>query len=305
MERVVKLVAEAPGQRIDRYVADLLPDLSRAAVQRLIDQDLVKVNGLSVKPSYRLGEGDQITVQLPPSEEVPLEPEPIPLDIAYEDGDLIVVNKPAGVVVHPGRGHGRGTLLNALLAHCPELAQLVGDRPGIIHRLDKDTSGLIIVAKNEAAQRDLQRQFKSREVKKVYLALLEGRLEPERGIVEAPIGRHPRQRRRMAVVIRGGREARTEYVVLEYLGEFTLVQVLPETGRTHQVRVHFSSLGHPLVGDPVYGFRRSSLGLRRQFLHAQTLGFRLPGSGSYIELTAPLPQDLEQVLVELRARHLN
>lgn len=305
MERVVKLVAEAPGQRIDRYVADLLPDLSRAAVQRLIDQDLVKVNGLSVKPSYRLGEGDQITVQLPPSEDVPLEPEPIPLDIAYEDGDLIVVNKPAGVVVHPGRGHGRGTLLNALLAHCPELAQLVGDRPGIIHRLDKDTSGLIIVAKNEAAQRDLQRQFKSREVKKVYLALLEGRLEPERGIVEAPIGRHPRQRRRMAVVIRGGREARTEYVVLEYLGEFTLVQVLPETGRTHQVRVHFSSLGHPLVGDPVYGFRRSSLGLRRQFLHAQTLGFRLPGSGSYIELTAPLPQDLEQVLVELRARHLN
>ncbi|HID86002.1 MAG TPA: RluA family pseudouridine synthase, partial [Anaerolineae bacterium] len=175
-------------------------------------------------------------------------------------------------------------------------------RPGIVHRLDKDTSGLIIVAKNDAAQQSLQRQFKGREVRKTYLALVEGRLGPERGLIEAPVGRDPRHRKRMAVVARGGREARTEYRVLEVLDDHTLVEVHPLTGRTHQVRVHFASLGHPLVGDPVYGFRRQRLGLARQFLHAWKLSFRLPSSGQPIELTAELPRDLRRVLEELGSR---
>ncbi|MFQ6057261.1 MAG: RluA family pseudouridine synthase [Anaerolineae bacterium] len=300
MERVIQLRATEPGERVDKYVAQVVPDLSRSLIQRLIREGRVTVDGRAIKASYRVETGDEIVVQVPPPEAMELEPEAIPLDVVYEDEDLIVVNKPSGLVVHPSHGHRRGTLVNAILAHCPDLGGINGTlRPGIVHRLDKDTSGLIIVAKNDAAQQSLQQQFKGRHVKKVYLALVEGRLEPKRGLIEAPIGRHPRQRKRMAVTARGGREARTEYRVLEYLGEYTLVEAHPLTGRTHQVRVHFASLGHPLVGDPVYGFRRQRLGLGRQFLHAWKLGFRLPSSGQPIELTAELPQDLHQVLQEL------
>jgi 23S rRNA pseudouridine1911/1915/1917 synthase len=213
------------------------------------------------------------------------------------------------MVVHPAYGHRTGTLVNAVLAHCPDLAGVGDDlRPGIVHRLDKDTSGLIIVAKNDAARRRLQRQFKRREVHKVYLALLEGCLEPAQGVIEAPIGRDKKRRKRMAAV-EGGREARTEYQVVEHFGAeggkasrpYTLVEAEPRTGRTHQVRVHFASIGYPLAGDPVYGFRKQRLSLlRRQFLHAQTLGFHLPGTDEYIELTAELPDDLRAVLEELR-----
>jgi len=303
MERVIRLGVTEAGERVDKYIAERLPDLSRSLVQRLIREGRVTVKGAATKASYRVEEGDEIVVRVPPPEEAELEPEPIPLDVVYEDEDLIVVNKPAGLVVHPSHGHRKGTLVNAILAHCPDLAGINGTlRPGIVHRLDKDTSGLIIVAKNDAAQQSLQRQFKGREVRKTYLALVEGRLGPERGLIEAPVGRDPRHRKRMAVVARGGREARTEYRVLEVLDDHTLVEVHPLTGRTHQVRVHFASLGHPLVGDPVYGFRRQRLGLARQFLHAWKLSFRLPSSGQPIELTAELPRDLRRVLEELGSR---
>ena len=302
MEQVVELRVGEGGQRLDKYVAQMVPDLSRSRAQRLIEEGLITVNGEAAKPSYRVEAGDRVVVRIPPPEPVEVRPEPIPLDIVYEDADILVVNKPAGMVVHPAHGHRAGTLVNAILAHCPELAATDEElRPGIVHRLDKDTSGLIVVAKNEAARRYLQRQFKRREVRKVYLALVEGRLEPPQGVIEAPIGRHPRHRKRMAVV-EGGREARTDYRVLEYFDQHTLVAAEPKTGRTHQVRVHFASLGHPLVGDPLYGFRRQRLPLRRQFLHAQTLGFRLPASGQYVEFTAKLPEDLRKVLEALRGQ---
>jgi len=306
VEKTIELRVSEDGQRLDKYVAQMVPDLSRSRAQKLIEEGLVKVNGGIAKPSYRVEVGDQIVVRIPPPEPLEVRPEPIPLDIVHEDEDIIVVNKPAGMVVHPAYGHRTGTLVNAVLAHCPDLAG-VGDarRPGIVHRLDKNTSGLIIVAKNDLARRHLQRQFKRREVKKVYVALLEGRLEPVRGVIEAPIGRDKKRRKRMAVV-KGGREAHTEYRVVEYFDStrsrsHTLVEAQPKTGRTHQVRVHFASIGHPLVGDPVYGFRKQRLsGLQRQFLHARTLGFRLPNSDEYIELTAELPDDLKVVLEELR-----
>jgi len=300
MERVIELRVAEAGQRIDKYIAAEVPDLSRSLIQRLIKEGLVTVNGAMTKASYRVKAGDEISIRVPPPEETELVAEHMPLDIVYEDQDIIVVNKPAGMVVHPAYGHRSGTLVNAILAHCPELAGLDGtQRPGIVHRLDKDTSGLIIVAKNEAAKQSLQRQFKGREVKKVYLALVEGRLEPQRGIIEAPIGRDPKRRKRMAVVP-GGREARTEFRVLERFPAHTLVEVEPKTGRTHQVRVHFTFIGHPVAGDRVYGFRKQRLELERQFLHAQTLGFKLPSSGRYVEFTAELPEDLREILEGLK-----
>ncbi len=309
MEKTVELRVSESGERLDKYVAQAVPDLSRSRAQRLIEDGLIAVNGEVVKPSYRVEVGDLVMVHIPPPEPVEVRPEPIPLDIIYEDDNIIVVNKPAGMVVHPAYGHSTGTLVNAVLAHCPELAKAEDElRPGIVHRLDKDTSGLIIVAKNEGARRHLQRQFKARVVRKVYVALLEGWLEPARGVIEAPIGRDKKRRKRMAVV-KEGREARTEYRVVEYFGHeasrvsppYTLVEAEPKTGRTHQVRVHFASINHPVAGDRVYGFRkRRPRGLSRQFLHAQTLGFRLPGSDEYIELTTGLPDDLRVVLEELR-----
>ena len=308
-ERIIRLLAAEGGQRVDKHIVNETPDLSRSMVQRLIKNGRVTVGGEATKPSYQVEAGDEIVVRVPPPEPMEVKPEAIPLDIAYEDDDIIVVNKPPGMVVHPAYGHRTGTLVNAVLAHCPDLVRAEDAlRPGIVHRLDKDTSGLIIVAKNDSARRHLQRQFKRREVRKVYIALLEGHLEPLQGVVEAPIGRDKKRRKRMAVV-EGGREARTEYRVAEYfegrVGKvsrpYTLVEAEPKTGRTHQVRVHFASIGHPLAGDSVYGFRRQRLsGLRRQFLHAQTLGFRLPGSDEYIELTAELPDDLRVVLAELQ-----
>jgi len=309
VEKTIELRVSESGQRLDKYVARMAPDLSRSRAQKLIEEGLVMVNGGMAKPSYRVEVGDLLVVRIPPPETLEVRPESISLDIVYEDEGIIVVNKPPGMVVHPAYGHRTGTLVNAILAHCPDLAGAEDDlRPGIVHRLDKDTSGLIIVAKNDAARRRLQRQFKRREVHKVYVALLEGRLEPVQGVIEAPIGRDKKRRKRMAVV-EGGREARTEYRVVEYFGTevgkasrpYTLVEAEPRTGRTHQVRVHFASIRHPLAGDTVYGFRKQRVsGLRRQFLHAQALGFRLPGTDEYIELTAELPDDLRVVLEELR-----
>ncbi|MCW5851195.1 MAG: RluA family pseudouridine synthase [Anaerolineae bacterium] len=291
------VAAIAAGERLDKYLAEALPDLSRAMLQKLIKDGAVLVGGKPAKPSYRVEGGDTVIVRVPPPAPLEAPPAPhIPLDILYQDTDLLVLNKPAGLVVHPAHGHSDDTLVNALLAHVPDLAGIGGVlRPGIVHRLDKDTSGLLLVAKHDQAQQALQDQFRSRAVDKVYLALVEGHLTPPRGRIDAPIGRDPRERQRMAIVPTG-RPAQTEYRVLETLAETTLVEAHLLTGRTHQIRVHLASLGYPIVGDRVYGHRKQHLALGRQFLHAWRLAFTLPSTGERIQFTAPLPVDLRQVL---------
>ena len=301
MERRVILQADRAGVRVDKYIAEAVPDLSRAAVQRLMDEGRILVNGSAVKPSHRLELGDTISVLIPPPKTTEIVAETIPLDVVYEDSDIIVVNKPAGMVVHPAFGHVGGTLVNAVLAHCPDLSGVGGElRPGIVHRLDKDTSGLIVVAKGDTALRNLQAQFKGREVRKVYLALAEGHVTPATGLIDAPIGRDPKARKKMAVVAKGGREAQTEYQVRENYEAHTLVEAHPLTGRTHQIRIHMAFIGHPIAGDPIYGFRKQRARSPRLFLHAARLGFRLPGSGEWREFQAPLPADLAAVLEDMR-----
>ena len=307
-DRTVTLTADNGAARLDRFIVEALPELTRGAIQRLIEGGLVTVNGKPSKAAYKIRPGDAIVVCIPPAPLAEAQAESIPLDIVYEDADLIVINKPAGMVVHPAAGHTSGTLVNAVLAHCPDLRG-VGDaqgvRSGIVHRLDKDTSGLIIVAKSEAARDNLQRQFKSRNVAKVYVALVEGRLAPPQGLIDVPIGRDKQQRKRMTVVA-DGRPSRTAYKAAEFFGrtskQYTLVEVKPQTGRTHQIRVHFAWLKFPIVGDTVYGRRRkTTLPLQRHFLHAQSLTFRLPSDGREVTFTAPLPPDLSAVLEQLRS----
>ena len=292
--KVSTLQATEPGARLDIYLAKEYPELSRSHVQKLIKQGLVLINGCEARASQKLNTGDRIHVSLPPPQPGFPTAEPIPLDIVYEDDDLLVVNKPPGLVVHPASGHSSHTLVNAILAHYPGLAD-IGDsmRPGIVHRLDKDTSGLIIIAKNIAAQKNLIAQFKARLTTKGYLVLARGKLTPAQGIIEAPVGRDPDNRKRMAVV-EGGREARTRYQVKEYLGNYTLLEITTETGRTHQIRVHLSAIGYPVIGDPVYGVRSSYL--KRQFVHAYHLGFRLPSTGEYQGFSCELALDLKQAL---------
>jgi 23S rRNA pseudouridine1911/1915/1917 synthase len=306
-ERQFELQVNTGQGRLDRFLADRIPELSRSAAQRLIDDGQVSVNGESSKASYKVRMGDQVVVFLPSDSPTEAVAEAIPLSVVHEDSDLLVVDKPAGMVVHPAPGHSRGTLVNALLAHYPELATSGDERPGIVHRLDRDTSGLILVARTEKIRRALQRQFQDRLVTKAYLALLDGHVQPAWGRIEAPIGRDPQHRQRMAVLL-GGREAITEYHVLEKFshqigpvaGEYTLVEAGPKTGRTHQIRVHFASIGHPVAGDAVYGRRRTPLPISRQFLHAWRLGFKHPGTGRRMNLEAPLPVDLASVLELLR-----
>ncbi len=260
----------------------------------------MRVDGQVARPSARLDAGQAITVELPQPRTVDLRPEAVALNVVYEDADLLVIDKPAGLVVHPAPGHQQGTLVNALLARWRDFKGLKGDlRPGIVHRLDKDTSGLLIVAKSDAAMLKLARQIKDRRIRKEYLALVEGRLKPAQGRIEAPVGRHPTERKRMAVV-RGGREAVSHYEVEDYRGDLTLVRVKPVTGRTHQIRVHLAFTGHPVAGDQLYGHRKLP-GLPRQFLHATRLGFYQPTSGEWIELESPLPDDLRAFLATLPA----
>jgi 23S rRNA pseudouridine1911/1915/1917 synthase len=269
-------------------------------LRRLIDEGGVLVNGEFTKASYRVALGDAIEVHLPEDPDPEPKPEPIALDVVYEDDDMVVINKPAGLVVHPAPGHEGHTLVNALLARYPALSSQGGERPGIVHRLDRDTSGLILVALNQAAKRALQAQFKERTVTKTYLALVEGVLEPPSGAIEAPIGRDPRDRKRMAVVTKG-RPARTTYQVREYYDRFTLVEVGLETGRTHQIRVHMAAIGHPVVGDAIYGSRTQDLPIGRQFLHAWRLGLTHPATGDRLTYTAPLPPDLWSALAHLES----
>ncbi len=294
MDNIHCFTADSPGARLDKYVTDKLSELSRTQVQKLIEAGYVTVNGRIARAGLKLDAGDNISVIIPPPPPSPLSPESIPLTILYEDNDVLVIDKPAGLTTHPSPGHPGGTLVNAILAHYPQLADMGGSlRPGIVHRLDRDTSGVIVVAKNSAAQMNLVNQFKARTVRKTYLVLVKGRLTPERGAIEAPIGRNPSDRKLMAVVS-GGREARTTYKVAKYLGDYTLLEVKPETGRTHQIRVHLAAIGYPVVGDAVYGVKSDFLA--RQFLHAYRLGFKLPSTGAYVEFTADLPSDLESAL---------
>ena len=301
MERCIELKVLEAGARLDKYVAQNANDLSRTLVQKLLEAGMVTVNGDVVKSSYRVELGDAVVVFVPSPEPTQILPERLPLSILYEDTDVIVVDKAAGMVVHPAFGHRSGTLVNALLAHCPDLAGIGGQiRPGIVHRLDKDTSGLIVVAKNDNAHQHLQRQFKERQVHKTYLALTEGVLATAHGVIDAPIGRDPMHRQRMAVQRRGGREARTEYRVQEYFLQNSLVAAEPVTGRTHQIRIHFAFIGHPIVGDRVYGFAKQRLEVWRQFLHAARLAFALPSSGKLVEFQSELPPELASVLKTLR-----
>ncbi len=297
MNKVYRLVAVEPGIRLDRFITEKCPELSRTYTQKLIASGYVTVNGLVAKAGLKLSSGDRVELTLPPPAPSPLSPEPIPLSIVYEDEDLLVIDKPPGLTVHPAPGHLDHTLVNAVLSHLPESAEF-GDslRPGIVHRLDKDTSGLMLVAKNKAAQENLIAQFKARSIVKAYQVLVKGHLTPERGVIEAAIGRDGRDRKRMAVVSRG-REARTDYRVIRYISDYTLIEVRPQTGRTHQIRVHFAAIGYPVIGDAVYGVKSEYLS--RQFLHASRLGFRLPSTDKYIEFTSELPQDLLQALKDI------
>jgi 23S rRNA pseudouridine1911/1915/1917 synthase len=294
MEKAFSFMAEEMGVRLDRFVGEKCPEFSRTQAQKLITDGHITVNGHAAKPSLKLNPDDRVEVVIPPTSSSPLSPEEMPLTILYEDDDLLVLDKPARLVVHPAPRYPDHTLLNAVLSHFPHLADLSDSlRPGVVHRLDKDTSGVMLVAKNKTAQAGLIDQFKSRSVLKVYLTLVKGRLTPERGLIEAAIGRDPRNRKRMAVVTKG-REARTEYQVIRYFQDCTLIKVMPETGRTHQIRVHLAAIGYPVVGDMVYGVK--SIHLSRQFLHACHLGFRLPSTGAYVEFKSELPSDLQQAL---------
>lgn len=293
--------ADNLNERLDRFVASALPDLSRTYIQDLIDQGQILVDGFHRKPKFKMTPGETVTVVVPPAAEAELLPEPIPLTIVYEDADLLVVDKPAGLVVHPAPGHPRGTLVNAVLYHDPNISLGGSNRPGIVHRLDKDTSGLIAVAKTDRARTALVPQWESRTVRKGYIALVAGRIDEEEGTIDAPVGRDPAQRQRMAVV-RTGRPAVTHFTVRERLPESTLLDVEIETGRTHQIRVHLAFIGHPIAGDTVYGRVPEIAGVSvdRQFLHAARLGFTHP-DGRTVNFEATLPSDLGSVLERLRA----
>jgi 23S rRNA pseudouridine1911/1915/1917 synthase len=293
-----EVVVREGGIRLDRWLAGQMPDLSRSRIQALIREGHVRVNGGPAKASYTVRPGDRVLVVVPPPQPSALVPRPLPLAIVYEDDDLLVVDKPPGMPVHPGPGHRDDTLVNALLGRGGSLSGIGGVlRPGIVHRLDKDTSGLLLVAKNDAAHQGLAQQIRGRLLQKGYLALVWGVPAPPEGVIDAPIARSPRDRRRMAVVP-GGRPARTRYRVLRVFPRCALVEVFPETGRTHQVRVHMQSIGHPLVGDPLYSRRRTPL-LGRQFLHAHLLRFTHPRTGEAMAFHSPLPPDLQGVVEAL------
>lgn len=300
MERLV-VAPEEQGERLDRFLARRLPQFSRSALQRLIDAGQVTVNHAPAKASYRVEADDLVEVALPEPVAPPPVAQPMPLPVVYEDEALAVIDKPAGLVVHPAHGHAAGTLWNGLMARYPELASWPKEEgwPGLVHRLDRDTSGLLVVARNPQARDALRAQFKVSQVRKVYLALVIGRPEHDQARIDAPIARDPHDRKRMAVV-EGGRAAITDYRVRERLGNYTLLEVRPLTGRTHQIRVHLAAIGHPVAGDRVYGPERQKLDLRRLFLHAAELTFRHPVTGQEMTFRAPLPEELESVLRQLR-----
>lgn len=290
------------GIRIDRYLSEKNAELSRSYLQKLLKEQGITVNGREVKANYKVQAGDEIRISLPDLSEPDILPEDIPLDILYEDEDVMVVNKPKGMVVHPSAGHTSGTLVNAILFHCQgNLSGINGVmRPGIVHRIDKDTTGAILICKNDVAHRDLAEQLKEHSIKRRYRAIVSGNLKDDEGTVEGPIGRHPVDRKKMAINYKNGKEAITHYKVLERFGNATYIECRLETGRTHQIRVHMTSIGHPLLGDEVYGSGKNPYHLQGQALHAMVLGFVHPRTGEYLEFTAPLPEYFTNLLEKLR-----
>lgn len=296
-----EITEEQEDERIDRFLAQL-QSLSRSYIQKMIKEEAVKVNGIPVKGSYRVKTDDLVEFMLPEAVEPDIEPEDIPLDILYEDRDVIVVNKPKGMVVHPAAGHYSGTLVNALLYHCgAELSGINGVlRPGIVHRIDRDTTGSVIACKNDAAHGSIAAQLKEHSVNRKYHAICHGVLKADEGTIDKPVGRHPIDRKKMAVNEKNGKQAVTHYRVLKRFKEYTYVECALETGRTHQIRVHMASIGHPLLGDDIYSARKCPFHLQGQTLHAKILGFRHPSSGEYIETDAPLPEYFRHLLEILK-----
>ena len=301
MEKTLLIVDEKnEGIRIDKYLAQIFEDKSRSFIQGLIEKENVNVNNKVPKSNYKLKKCDEIEIIIPEPEILSVEAENIPIDIIYEDEDVIVVNKPQGMVVHPAPGNYNGTLVNALLYHCTDLSSINGIiRPGIVHRIDKDTSGVLVIAKNDESHNKLSEQLKDHSMKREYYALIEGRLKNDSGTIDKPLGRCKKDRLKIGIV-EDGKRAVTHYEVLERYNGYTLIKCVLETGRTHQIRVHMASIGFPLVGDPLYGFKRQKFKVEGQVLHAKTLGFIHPRSGEYMEFTSELPQYFAQLLDKLR-----
>jgi 23S rRNA pseudouridine1911/1915/1917 synthase len=296
--------AEQSGERLDKFVTDSMDDtaVSRTQVQEWIKAGAVEVDGKAAKANYKVTESNRVVLHIPEPEDAAIEPEAIPLEVIYEDSDLIVINKPRGMVVHPAPGHTSGTLVNALMHHCKDLSGINGMiRPGIVHRIDKDTTGLLMAAKNDLAHISLAEQLKEHTVTRKYIALVHGNLPHDQGTIDAPIGRDLKDRKLFTVTERNSRHAVTHFVVLERLGDYSIVELQLETGRTHQIRVHMKYIGHPLAGDPVYG-RNKTVALKGQALHAAVLGFTHPRSGERLQFEVPLPADFEHVLNSLRLR---
>ncbi len=296
------ITVDQSGERADAALARLCPELTRSAAQKLLDAGQVLLHGKPLKKKDRLTEGDQLEVELPDVQEVDLQPENIPLDIVYEDDDVIVVNKPKGLVVHPAAGHWSGTLVNALMYHCKDsLSGINGElRPGIVHRIDMNTSGLLIVAKNDFAHQALAAQLKDHSLARTYECIVVGGIREDSGTIDAPIGRHPTDRKKMAVTENNSREAVTHWQVLERFSGYTRLQCRLETGRTHQIRVHLAWRNHPILGDTVYGHKKPEMGLDSQCLHARELTFRHPRTGEEVTVSCPLPDYFEAVLEKLR-----
>lgn len=290
---------EKGGERIDKYLSEQLEDMTRSHIQKLIKENMVRVNGMAVKSNFKLSASDQIEVEIPELKEPDILPENIPLDILYEDQDILVVNKPKGMVVHPAPGHYTGTLVNAIMYHCKDnLSGINGVlRPGIVHRIDMDTTGSLLICKNDRAHQALAEQLKEHSITRKYHAIVHGRLKEDEGTIDKPIGRHPIDRKKMSVHCTNGREAITHYRVLKRFQQFTYIECQLETGRTHQIRVHMSSIGHPILGDQIYGPAKCPYKLQGQTLHAKVLGITHPTTGKYMEFDAPLP-DYFQALLE-------
>lgn len=293
--------SELTELRVDKYLTEVCEDLSRTEIQEYFEQGLVRVNQKTVKPSFKVKDNDVIDVDAKEDEPLTIEKENIPLDIVYEDEDVVVVNKPSGMVVHPAPGHYQHTLVNALLYHCNELSNLGGDvRAGIVHRIDKDTSGLLVVCKTNVAHKSLSEQLKEKTTTRKYIAIVTGSISHNLGKINAPIGRDPDNRQKMAVV-ENGKSAVTHFKVLDRFKDFTLVELQLETGRTHQIRVHMAYIGHPVINDPLYGTKKQTTEFG-QYLHAQTLGFRHPRTNQYLEFSSNLPQEFNDKIEELKKR---
>ncbi|CUO58907.1 RluA family pseudouridine synthase [Clostridium sp. NSJ-49] len=300
-EIILKVTEENTGERIDKYLSTVIEGKTRSFIQGLIEEKAVTVNGKIIKSNYKVKINDEVVVILPEPIELDVKAENIKLDIVYEDSDVIVVNKPKNMVVHPAPGNYSGTLVNGLLYHCKDLSGINGViRPGIVHRIDKDTTGILVVAKNDEAHNSLAKQFKDHSIKREYYALVEGRFSKESGTIDKPLGRNKKDRLKMDIV-EDGRRAVTHYEVLEqYDKGVSLIKCTLETGRTHQIRVHMASIGHPLVGDQTYGFKKQKFKIEGQALHAKTLGFIHPSTGEYIEFTSDLPEYFEELIRKLR-----